>query len=182
MAKRTKETMARELASRYARTSQCVIVDYTGLTARESNDLRRRLREQGARMEVLRNRIAARAFEGSRLEAARDLLAGPSALVSGPETAALCKLLAQWSKEHGKLAVRGGVFEGRRLSAQDVEALAALPPLSVLRAQAATLLCAPLVGLASALQMVHRKIAVALEAIRKNKAEAQGAPTNTPGA
>jgi large subunit ribosomal protein L10 len=172
MSKRLKVLVAGELSSRFTGVKDCVVVDYTRVTALESDDLRRELRKVGAKMEVVKNRLATRAFESIGLGELNASLSGPCALVYGADIAAASKVLKKWSADHNKLTVRGGVLGLRRIAVTDVARLAELPPLEVLRARAASLVLSPVVAVMYAVQAVPSRIAVAVDAIRKQKEEA----------
>jgi len=174
MSKRLKRLMCQELAARYAEVADCVVVDYSGLSAVEADDLRGALRENGARMEVVRNRLATRAFDAIGLGELNPLIEGPSAVVHGEDIAAVCRTLTRWAREHQKLAIRGGALERRRIGPDEVQRLASIPSVEVLRQQMAGLILSPVTGLARAVQGLHRRIAVALEAIRQKKQDDQG--------
>lgn len=173
MSKRLKELMAQEVRSAYAETTDCVVIDYQGITAEEANEIRGTLGENNARMQVMRNRIASIALGDTKLSAATELLDGPSALVTGEDIAAMCKVVTQWAAEHGKIEVRGGTLDGARIGVEQVQALAKIPPIEVLYTNMASLVQSPMVGLAATVQAIHRKLAVALEAIRAKKEETQ---------
>ena len=171
MSKQLKRLMTREFASHYREVAHCVVVDYSGLTAVEADDLRGALREKGARLEVLRNRLATRAFEEVGLQEVNALIEGPSAIAHGEDIAALCRSVAEWAREHQKLTIRGGTLDRRRISAEEVARLARIPSIDILRAQMAGLVLSPVSGIASVIRSLHRKIAIALEAIRGKKQE-----------
>ena len=166
--------MGAELGRRYQGLADCVVVDYTGITATEADELRTVLAGKDARLEVLRNRVALVALRSAGLDSAARLISGPSAIVSGGDIPGVCKAITGWAKEHQKLVVRGGTLHGRLISSHQVQELADIPPIQVLYAQAAGLIQAPARGIASAIQQIHSRIAMALEGIRKKKEDGAG--------
>jgi large subunit ribosomal protein L10 len=156
MKKEDKEKVVADLTQRL-RTSETVLVaDYRGLTMPQIDSLRSRLLESGARFTVVKNTLTRRAAEAAGADALLALLEGPSAIAfleADGDMVAAAKALADSVKETKVLAIRGGVLEGRVLSAADVESLATLPPLEVLQGQVLGAIIAPLtafLGLVSA--------------------------------
>jgi len=156
MKKEDKEKVVADLTQRL-RTSETVLVaDYRGLTMPQIDSLRSRLLESGARFTVVKNTLTRRAAEAAGADALLALLEGPSAIAfleADGDMVAAAKALADSAKETKVLAIRGGVLEGRVLSASDVESLATLPPLEVLQGQVLGAIIAPLtafLGLVSA--------------------------------
>ena len=175
MVSELKQLMARELAGRLGEVTDYVVVDYTGLKGQETTELRRRLREQAAHMEVVKNSIAERVLKDVGLGDGAVYLDGPSALVTGDiQMPALCRLISDLQKDYEeKFTVRGGLFDGAVLDAAAVERLASIPPMPVLQAQIIGSVYGQLASVAGALQAVSRSLACALEAIRNQKESAQ---------
>ena len=95
------------------------------------DDLRSRLLESGARFTVVKNTLTRRAAEAAGADALLTLLDGPSAIAfleADGDMVAAAKALADMARESKVLAIRGGVLQGRTLTAEEVESLATLPP------------------------------------------------------
>lgn len=172
MSKELKQLMTRQLAGEYAELRDCLVVDYSRVSASEASQLRGELRRQGARMRVVKNRLAQRAFKEVGLDELAAQLDGPCALISGGDLGALCKLVARWSREHEKLSVRGGLLEHKRLTPQQAASVAQLPPLEVLHARIAGAVQSPIAGIACAVRAIGDRLAAALDAIRREKEKA----------
>jgi large subunit ribosomal protein L10 len=169
-----KEDMVAELTTRFRDMPHAIFVDYTGLGARRADALRAKLREQGARMLVIKNSLAARAFRQHHLDDVARLLTGPIAVIyGGQDPVALTKLFLDWSKKEQVGAVRGGLLGGRALDVASVRQLAALPPINVLRAQVLGAMAAPLSGFVGALQGIIRSFVGVVNSIAE-KSEKQG--------
>src|SRR5690348_1473671 len=113
--------------------------------------LRTRLLESGARFTVVKNTLTRRAAEAAGAEALLTLLEGPTAIAfleAEGDMLAAAKALADMARESRVLAIRGGVLEGRIVSAEEVESLATLPPLEILRGQVLGAIVAPLTSFA----------------------------------
>jgi len=166
-----KRMMSEELAARYTVGTDYIVVGYTKMSGQETATLRKKMREQGLRLEVVKNRIAARTLAANEIGSGARFLTGPSALVMGEvETPTLCKLVTGYAKEYrDKFTIRGGVMDGEMLEAETVEDLADIPPMPVLHAMIAGSFQAPVVAVAAAFQSLPRSLACALEGIRKQK-------------
>jgi large subunit ribosomal protein L10 len=109
--------------------------------------LRGRLLEHGARLSVVKNTLTRRAAEAAGVDALLALLEGPSAIAfieSDGDAVAVAKALADSARETKVLAIRGGIMQGGEISSADVEELAKLPPLDILRGQVIGAIIAPL--------------------------------------
>jgi large subunit ribosomal protein L10 len=150
MKREQKEAVVEELTERLRSADTLLVADYRGLTMPQIDALRSRLLESGARFTVVKNTLTRRAAEAAGSEALLALLQGPSAIAfleADGDMVAAAKALADSARETRVLAIRGGVLEGRALSAAEVESLATLPPLDVLRGQVLGAIVAPLTAL-----------------------------------
>jgi large subunit ribosomal protein L10 len=152
------------LAERLGRTDTVIAADFRGLTVTELAELRRRLREAQAEMQVVKNTLARLAATAGGWEALLPLLEGPSSLVwVDGDAAVAAKTLADFAREHpDRLTLKGGVLDGASLAREDVARLAALPSRDRLLAQLAGGMAAPLSGLAGALSNLVGGLARAL--------------------
>jgi large subunit ribosomal protein L10 len=147
MHKSDKERVVAELAERLRRSETLIVADYRGLTNAEIDGLRSKLLEHGARFAVVKNTLTRRAAETAGADALLALLEGPSAIAfveSGGDPVAVAKALADAATSTKVLAIRGGVLEGKSLTAAEVESLAKLPPADVIRAQLVGAIVSPL--------------------------------------
>ena len=177
MVNRLNEFVVKELTESLGNLSHCIVVDYNGLTAEESVDLRTILRQRDVRMRVVKNRLARIALKSVGLPEIGDFLAGQCALVTGGEdmpTAA--KLVFEWIKKNKKMAVRGGYAEGAALDEASVRRMAAIPPRPVLLAMIASAIQSGPQRVAYALQSVQASLARAFDEIRKQKETAAPPP------
>ena len=150
MHKEDKERLVSELTERLKSSQTLIVADYRGLTNAEIDALRGKLLEEGARFSVVKNTLTRRAAEAAGTDALLALLEGPTAIAfleSGGDPAAVAKALADTARTTRVLAIRGGLLEGRPMSAEEVDALAKLPPADVVRAQVLGAITAPLTTL-----------------------------------
>jgi large subunit ribosomal protein L10 len=148
--KEDKEQVVTELTERLKASDTLLVADYRGLTMPQIDALRSRLIESGARFTVVKNTLTRRAAEAAGADALLALLEGPSAIAfleADGDMVAAAKALADAARETRVLAIRGGVMQGRTMSAAEVESLATLPPIDVLRGQVLGAIIAPLSAL-----------------------------------
>jgi large subunit ribosomal protein L10 len=147
MQKSEKERVVEELTERLRNTQTLIVADYRGLTMTQVDELRSKLLEHGARFQVVKNTLTRRAAEAAGADQLLALLEGPTAIAfleSHGDPVAVAKALGDAARDTRVLAVRGGVLEGRSITADDVESLAKLPPVEQLRGQVIGAVTAPL--------------------------------------
>jgi len=147
MHKEDKEQVVAELTERLRTAETLIVADYRGLTMPQIDRLRERLIDHGARFRIVKNTLTRRAAEAAGADALLALLEGPSAIAfveADGDPLAVAKALSDSVRETRVLALKGGVMQGRTISGEDVEALAKLPPLEILRGQVIGAVIAPL--------------------------------------
>jgi len=154
MKKEQKEQVVEELTARLQAAETLLVADYRGLTMPQIDDLRSRLLSSGAKFTVVKNTLTRRAAEAAGADALLTLLDGPSAIAfieAEGDMVAAAKALADSARETKVLEIRGGVMQGRTMTAAEVESLATLPPEDVLRGQVLGAIIAPLSSFAALL-------------------------------
>lgn len=112
-----------------------VATSITGISVNDVNEFRRRLRAQGANLEVVKNTLARLALAESDAKVFGDSLKGPMALAYHPtDPVAAAKVVLAFKKEKDKLTVHGGYFAGQILDAAGIENLSKMPSRDDLRA------------------------------------------------
>ena len=165
--KADKEAVVADLVEQLRTAESLIVADYRGLTNANLETLRDRLREHGARFSVVKNTLARRAAETAGAEPLLALLEGPSAIAfikSGGDAVAVAKALSDSARETKILTLRGGVLEGVPISGADVESLAKLPPMDVLRSQVVGVIIAPLTQLLGLLSAPLRDLVGLIDA------------------
>jgi large subunit ribosomal protein L10 len=187
MKKEQKEQVVEELTARLKAADTLLVADYRGLTMPQIDQLRTRLLESGARFTVVKNTLTRRAAEAAGADALLALLDGPSAIAfleADGDMVAAAKALADSARETQVLEIRGGVLEGRAMSAEEVASLATLPPEEVLRGQVLGAIVAPLTSLAGLLNAPLQNLVGLIDARIEQLGgeEAEAAPEPEPEA
>jgi large subunit ribosomal protein L10 len=142
-----KEQVVAELTERLRTSETLIVADYRGLTNKQIEELRIKLIAAGARFAVVKNTLTRRAAEAAGADALLALLEGPTAIAfleSDGDPVAVAKALGDAARDTKVLALRGGVMQGATISADQLEELAKLPPVDVLRGQVLGAITAPL--------------------------------------
>ena len=150
MQRTEKEKVVADLVERLRSTESLIVADYRGLTNAQLVELRARLRGSGARLTVVKNTLTRRAAEEAGTEALLALLDGPTAIAfveTDGDPVAVARALSETAKDTKILSLRGGILSGKPLGADDVEELAKLPPVDVLKGQLVGVIVAPLTQL-----------------------------------
>jgi len=174
MARPDKAAAVAELTEHFRDSSAAVLTEYRGLTVAQMKELRRSLGE-GSTYAVVKNTLTKIAAREAGVQGLDDLLSGPSAIafVKGDPVDA-AKGLRNFTRAHPLLVIKGGVLEGRPLSADDITKLADLESREVLLAKAAGAMNASLAKAAALFQAPLAQAARLAEALRAQRAE--GAP------
>jgi large subunit ribosomal protein L10 len=181
-----KEQVVEELTARLKAAETLLVADYRGLTMPQIDELRTRLLESGARFTVVKNTLTRRAAEAAGTEGLLALLDGPSAIAfleADGDMVATAKALADAARETNVLEIRGGIMQGRAVTAEEVEILAKLPPPEVLRGQVLGAIVAPLTALAGLLNAPLQNLRGLIDArIEQLGGEEEAAPEPEPEA
>lgn len=165
-----KEASVEQLRADLEPDGHVVLTEYRGLTVEQMSRLRRQVRSASGTLKVMKNTLMRRAVEGTSKEVLGEFLTGPNALVyTKADPVPMVKVVAAASKEYAAMEVKGGVVEGRQLTAAEILRIAELPSRDEMLGKMLGSLMSPLQGFANVLQGVPRKLVYALEAIRQAK-------------
>lgn len=169
MARPNKATSVAELAEHFRTSNAAVLTEYRGLTVAQLKTLRRSLGST-VTYAVVKNTLTKIAAQQAGVSGVDDLLAGPSAIafVKGDAVVA-AKTIRDFAKENPALVVKGGLMDGKPLTAADIQKIADLESREVLlsrlagalkakQSQAAALFAAPLAKTARALGALQDKL------------------------
>jgi large subunit ribosomal protein L10 len=162
-----------ELTEKLGRATSAIVTDYRGLTVKQLQELRMRLRNDGIEYHVVKNTLARRAADEAGVGQFSAVLVGPVGLALGyGDLSTPARILNEYFRVNRRLPIMAGLVEKRVLDADGVRAVADLPSREVLLAQLAGTLQSPLSSLAGALNSVLSNFAATLDAYREKLAAA----------
>jgi large subunit ribosomal protein L10 len=174
---------ADELRTQLAKVSTVILSTFQGITVEQDTKLRRAVQAAGGNYEVVKNTVAERAAAGTPAEGLLKGLKGTNSIAfTTADPVALAKILTKVAKDVPAFKFRAGWVEGRVISIQEINQLAALPSKEELISKIMFLLNAPAQRIATALAALPRNLAVVTsEAVKANKFGPGGAvPESAP--
>jgi large subunit ribosomal protein L10 len=165
-----------EITGRFRSSSAAVLTEYRGLTMAQLTQLRRSLGSETT-YAVVKNTLTKLAASEAGYPIPEELLTGPTAIafVSGDPVEA-AKGLRDFARTNPSLVIKGGVVEGKALSADEVRRLADLESREVLLARLAGVLQASLSKAAGLFQAPLSQVARLVAALQEKKQSADAAP------
>src|ERR1700691_4172989 len=178
--KAEKKTEANELRAELATVSTVILSTFQGITVEQDTKLRRSVEAAGGHYKVVKNTVAERAGEGTPAEGLLKGLKGTNSIAyTKTDPVALAKILTKVAKDVPAFQFRAGWVEGRVISIQEINQLAALPSKEELISKIRFLLNAPAQRIATALAALPRNLAVVTsETVKAGKFAAGGNPGN----
>jgi large subunit ribosomal protein L10 len=169
MNKDQKAAVVEEVAAQIKEAGAVFAVDYRGISVPQAAELRTRLNDAGARFRVVKNTLSERAADEAGADSLKEVLEGPTAFTfvatEEGDVALAAKALAQFNREHGVLAFKGGVMGGEPLTVEQLGALSRLPALDVLHGQLVGVIASPITGLVRGLNALISGLAIQLKQI-----------------
>ena len=151
-----------KLAAKMKEAKLILLADYRGINVAEVTSLRNDLRNANAEYTVIKNNITKRALAECGLEGLDEQLEGPTAVImTNEDYLEPTKAIYNFTKDHDFYKIKGGVVEGKVMSAEEIITLAKLPS----REQLLSMLAGALLGNIS-------KLAVALDQVKLQKEQA----------
>jgi large subunit ribosomal protein L10 len=159
------------LASELESSTSAIIGTFKGLTASKDFELRKTIREAGGSYHVVKNKLAAKSAEGTRVEAALQGLKGVSSVAyTSGDPVALAKALSNWVKENAEFTFKLGIVDGKVISVQEIDSLAKLPGKEELFSKLLFLINSPAQRLATVINATGRNLAVVVnQAVEQGK-------------
>jgi len=153
-----KQQVVAELADVAAKAHSLIAVEYAGTTVTQMTAMRKKARETGVYLKVVKNTLAARAVEGTEYECTKDALVGPLLYAfSTEEPGAAGRLIKEFAKGNDKLQPKLVAVGGQLYPASHVEVLASLPTRDQALAMLARLLAEPASMFARAVKAIADK-------------------------
>ena len=121
-----KQEIVSEIADKTKASSAVVFFEYQGLTAMETNALRRLLRESDSELKIYKNTLVKRAFDTLDIDI-NEQLEGPKAVAFSTDAVAPIKVLSDFAKEHPALILKVGIVDGQIADEAKLKELSSIP-------------------------------------------------------
>lgn len=169
--KQEKEVILTQIVERLGRSKAVVLVEYTGVTMKELDGMRAKVREVGGELHIVKNTLVKLALEKAGFTVPAAFVEKSTAVgFAFNDAAAFTKALTESAKGIEEIKIKGGFMDAAVLTAQQVKAVADLPPLPVVRSMLLGVLQAPASKLVRTLAEPGRSLAFVV------KAHAEAAP------
>jgi large subunit ribosomal protein L10 len=159
-----------ELGQIFASSGVVVVAHYAGVTVKQMQDLRAKMRDVGGSVRVAKNRLARIALKGMPAERMGDLLTGMTVMAFSEDPVAAAKVCEAYAKTNDKFVLLGGAMGNAILDADGVKAVASMPSREELIASVVACIGAPAAGLAGAIGAPAANIAGILKTIEEKAA------------
>lgn len=162
----------KNLEAKVKESKSVALVDYRGMTVAQATELRRKIREAGGELQVVKNNLFYRALLANKYQIDKAKLEGPTlALFAAADEISPLKALVAFGKKSDILPLKLGFMDGKVLSAEDVARFAALPAKQELQAKLVGMLASQPSRLVYALNWNIQKLVMALGQVRDQKAK-----------
>ena len=168
LTKAQKNVKVAALAADLEKSTSAIIGTFTGLTASKDFALRKTVREAGGAYHVVKNKLAAKSSQGTKVEAALQGLKGVSAVAyTSGDPVALAKALSDWVKDNAEFTFKLGIVDGKVITKEEIGQLANMPGKEELFSKLLFLINAPATRLATVTNAVSRNLAVVIDQARE---------------
>lgn len=165
-----KVKVVEELKTKFNDSSSVVLVDYKGLNVQEATELRETFREAGVDYKVYKNTLAEIAVKELGYDDLIEYLVGPTAIAfSEDDPVAPAKILTEAIRKYRKMALKGGIVDGKIIDIEGVRELAELPSREELIAKMLGSMNAPISNFVGVLNGTMRALVYALNGIKEQK-------------
>ncbi|NYF88823.1 50S ribosomal protein L10 [Tunturiibacter empetritectus] len=174
----SKTEKVKQLAIELEHSTSAIIGTFKGLTAAKDFELRKTVRAAGGNYHVVKNKLAARASEGTKIESALQGLKGVSAVAyTSSDPVALAKALSTWVKDNAEFTFKLGIVDGKVIDVREIGDLATMPGKEELFSKLLFLIQSPAQRLATVINATGRDLAVVInQGVEKGKFAGAAAP------
>jgi large subunit ribosomal protein L10 len=171
LTKAKKTEKVSQLAAELEHSTSAIVGTFSGLTATKDFELRKAVRGAGGSYHVVKNKLAAKASEGTRIEAALKGLKGVSSVAyTSGDPVALAKALSTWVKDNAAFTFKLGIVDGKVITVQEIAELANMPGKEELFSKLLFLIQSPAQRLATVINATGRDLAVVInQGVEKGK-------------
>jgi large subunit ribosomal protein L10 len=171
LTRQKKAEKVEQLAAELKDSSSAIIGTFSKLTVAQDYELRKTVRNAGGHYRVLKNKLAQRASEGTKIEEALKGLKGVSSVAyTSGDPVALAKALSTWIQDNAEFTFKLGIVDGKVISIAEIKHLATMPGKEELFAKLLFLINSPAQRLATVINATGRDLAVVVDqGVQKNK-------------
>lgn len=152
-----KKAIVAEVSAEVAKAQTLVVAEYRGIEVGHLTALRKKARESGVYLRVLKNTLVRRAVADTSFAGLADQMTGPLIYAFSADAVAAAKVLQDFAKSNDKLVLKAGCFGGEVLDKAGVQALASIPSREELLAKLLGVMQAPVSGFVGALAALAKK-------------------------
>lgn len=152
-----KKAVVAEVSAQVANAQTIAIAEYRGIEVGDLTVLRKKARESGVYLRVLKNTLVRRAVAGTQFAGLADQMVGPLIYSISDDAVAAAKVLNDFAKTNDKLVLKAGCYAGNVLDKAGVQALASIPSREELLSKLLYVMQAPVAGFARALDALAKK-------------------------
>jgi len=173
-----KADKVKKLAGDLEGSTSAIIGTFVGLTASKDFELRKAVRGAGGSYHVVKNKLAARAGQGTKIEAALQGLKGVNSVAyTSGDPVALAKALSTWVKDNAEFTFKLGIIDGKVIDVREIAELATMPGKEELFSKLLFLINSPAQRLATVINATGRDLAVVInQGVEKEKFAASNVP------
>jgi large subunit ribosomal protein L10 len=160
MSKPVKNLIASEYQNRFKDVTGAVVVAIRGLDAKATTTMRNSLRAKGIKVTIVKNALARRTFKGGPLASLEKALKGPSALITGTESAVLvAREIVKAAETEKKIVLKGALFDGEYYDGEaGVKKLGSFPTREEAQAKVVTLVLSPARNIMGVVKTIQEKL------------------------
>lgn len=152
-----KKAVVAEVSAQVAQAQTIAIAEYRGIEVGDLTVLRKKARESGVYLRVLKNTLVRRAVEGTPFAGLAEHMVGPLIYSVSADPVAAAKILNDFAKTNDKLVLKAGSYSGKTLDKAGIQALASIPSRDELLAKLLGVMQAPVSGFAGALAALAKQ-------------------------
>ena len=171
MKRSEKKDFVSNLKEDFSNATSVIVAEYSGLTVNETEQLRKEMRDNGAKFKVTKNRLTKLAIAETQFKEMSDLFKGPTAIAYSADPVAPAKVAVNFEKKFDKFKIIGGGYNGEKINKDKINFLAKLPSLDELRGKLIGLISAPAQKIAAIAVEPSGQIARLLSAKSSNSQE-----------
>lgn len=152
-----KKAVVAEVSAQVANAQTIAIAEYRGIEVGHLTVLRKKARESGVYLRVLKNTLVRRAVDGTPFAGLADQMVGPLIYSISTDPVAAAKVLNDFAKTNDKLVLKAGVYAGKVLDQAGIQALASIPSREELLSKLLYVMQAPVAGFVRAIDALAKQ-------------------------